>query len=381
LAMRPRILLLDEPLASLDPASAHEALQLFRQLADSGIAVMLVEHRVDDVLAINPDTVVYMDDGEIKYNGAPDGMMASADYHKIKLPADVIMERAKADPAPVFESAVGTLERGTAGETLLSFQDVEFRYDRDLPTVLHGVSFDVNKGDIVAILGPNGAGKTTMVKHALGLLKPTEGKVLLDGKETKDLSVAQAAHTIGYVFQDPGQMLFAPSVEEELAFGPKNLRIEPEQIDEYVDWALKTVNIAELRKDPPLALSHGQQKRVSIAAILSMRSRILVMDEPTSGQDYWNYRAFMDGILQMPGFDSVIFITHDLDLALTYATHVLLLSGGTVAAFGPTHEVLQDKERLVQCRVLPTTLLNLNLKHLPQTGRFMRAEQLAHLVN
>lgn len=377
LAMRPRILLLDEPLASLDPATAHESLRIFRDLADRGIAVMLVEHRVDDALAINPDSVVYFEDGKVVYSGDAAGLMDSADYTRIKLPAPVIMQRAKAATPTMFESAVGKLD---SAETLIEFNNVNFRYSPDSRQILHDVSFQVRRGEVIALLGPNGAGKTTFVKQMLGLLKPTSGNVLLDGVDTKSLSIAQAAKTVGYVFQNPSQMLFAPSVEEELTFGPKNIGQNKSDIASNIDWSLQTVNMTEYRDSPPLALSYGQQKRVSIAAILAMRSRILVMDEPTAGQDYWNYRAFMDGILAMPGFESVIFITHDLDLALTYATHILLLSNGTVVANGETHEVLQDEALLRSCRVLPTSLLQLNIKHLAKTGRFMRAEELTHVV-
>lgn len=380
LAMQPRILLLDEPLASLDPASAHQSLRVFRELADSGIAVMLVEHRVDDALAINPDTVVYMENGRIAYSGSSDGLMKTADFHRVKLPAKVVMERAKAEPPPVFKSAVGTIGDGKIGDELVRFQNVSFRYASDLPIIFHDINFSVHKGDVIAVLGPNGAGKTTLVKQVLGLLKPTEGEVLLEGKNSKDSTVATAAKTVGYVFQNPSQMLFAPSVEEELAYGPKNLRHDKETIAKNIDWALNTINMPEYRDSPPLALSYGQQKRVSIASILAMRSRILMMDEPTAGQDYWNYRSFMDGILQMPGFDAVLFITHDLDLALTYATRVLLLSNGRLAANGPTEEVLQDTALLESCRVLPTSLLKLNIEHLAKSGRFMRAEALAHII-
>ncbi len=265
-------------------------------------------------------------------------------------------------------------------DPLLLFEEVRFRYDRDLPEVLHGVDFAVRKGDILAILGPNGAGKTTLVKHALGLLKPTEGRVMLEGQDTRHISVAKAARTVGYVFQSPSQMLFAPTVQEELAFGPKNLGTPHGQLDADVNWALGVVNMREYRDSPPLALSFGQQKRISIAAVLAMRSRILMMDEPTAGQDYWNYMAFMDAILQMPGFDAIVFITHDLDLAVTYANRVALVNGGRIAAVGPPEEVLRDYDLLRNCRVVPTSLLDLNLKHLPATGRFMRAELLAHVV-
>jgi energy-coupling factor transport system ATP-binding protein len=194
------------------------------------------------------------------------------------------------------------------------------------------------------------------------------------------MTVAQAAHTIGYVFQSPTQMLFAPTVEEELAFGPRNLRFSPELIQENVEWAIHTVHMEPELKTPPLALSFGQQKRVSIAAILAMRSRILMMDEPTAGQDYWNYKAFMDAILQMPGFDAILFITHDVDLAVIYANRILLLHDGTLVGDGPPEEVLEDEALLRSCRVLPTSLLRLNLQYLPQTGRFLRAEALAHAV-
>jgi energy-coupling factor transporter ATP-binding protein EcfA2 len=232
---------------------------------------------------------------------------------------------------------------------------------------------------VIAVLGHNGSGKTTMVKHALGLLKPTKGRVLLEEQDTRKMTVAQAAHTIGYVFQSPSQMLFAPTVDEELSFGPKNLGFPVNTIIQNVDWAIETVNLKSEMNMPPLALSFGQQKRISIAAILAMRSRILMMDEPTAGQDYWNYRAFMDAILQMPGFDTVIFITHDVDLAVIYANRILLVYHGEIVADGKPQEVLKDEKLLHSCRILPTSLLKLNLEYLPRTGRFFRAETLAHV--
>ena len=378
MAMRPQILILDEPLASLDSASSYEALLLFRKLADEGISVMLVEHRIDEVLAIKPDTVLYLEEGEEAYLGNVAGLMKTADYSKVKLPAEIVMDRARNDPRPVFNPVIGLTGPGEIGDELLSMENISFRYDEKLPFVLKDINLSINKGDTIAVLGPNGVGKTTLVKHALGLLKPTEGRVLLEGLDTREATIAGSAKTIGYVFQDPGQMLFAPTVEDELAFGPENLGQSEPVIKENVKWAIQTVNMEEYRDSPSLALSHGQQKRVSIAAVLAMRSRILVMDEPTAGQDYWNYRTFMDSILQMPGFDALIFITHDLDLAITYAKRVLLLSEGTIVSDGPVEQVLKDTELLRRCRILPTTLLDINIQFLSDTGRFMRAEELAH---
>lgn len=378
LVMRPRILLLDEPLANLDPASAQEALALFRRLADDGIAILIVEHRVEDVLAVQPHRVLYLEEGQTKYYGDPQGLMEVVDYRQVKLPAEIILERARRDPPP---APLTPALPPPSPEPLVIFDHVSFHYRPEEPPVLEDISCEIRRGDIIAILGHNGAGKTTLVKHALGLLKPTHGHVYLAGKDTRQLSVAEAAHHIGYVFQSPTQMLFAPTVAEELAFGPRNLGHPKEQIERDVRWAIQTVHLEEELHTPPLALSFGQQKRVSIAAVLAMRSRLLMLDEPTAGQDYWNYRAFMDAILQTPGFEAILFITHDVDLAVMYANRVMLLYNGRLVADGAPPEVLRDEQRLSQCRLVPTSLLRLNLKYVPSGGVFLRAEALAHHVS
>jgi energy-coupling factor transport system ATP-binding protein len=373
--MRPSILLLDEPLASLDPASAPEALALFRRLADEGVSIILVEHRVEDALSIHPDRVFFMQEGQAAYYGPPDGLAEMVDYREVKLPASIVIRHAANNPPPTFEPAIQPNGRAP----LVTFENVSFAYDGDGPTVIRDVNLTIRQGDVIALLGPNGAGKTTLVKHAIGLLKPRQGSVLVEGGDTKKTSVAQIAHTLGYVFQSPSHMLFAPTVREELAFGPRNLGYSQETIAAGVSEAIETVNLKGLEEYPPLALSFGQQKRVSIAAILAMHSKILVMDEPTAGQDYWNYMAFMDSILQMPGFEAILFITHDLDLAICYASRVILMHEGQIAGDGPPAEVLADQELLRRCRIVPTSLLQVNLEYLPHTGRFMRAEALAHV--
>ncbi len=379
LAMRPSILLLDEPLASLDPASAQDSLDMVRKLADNGMTVLLVEHRVEDVLRIRPDRVMFMTEGQIRYLGEVAGLSKVVNYHEVKLPAADIVERARHDPPPPEITVMpGVAANPARNDSLVEFQDVAFGYEADAE-VLHGINLEINRGDVIAVLGPNGAGKTTFVKHAIGLLKPKSGHVLVNGRDTKEASVAQIAGTLGYVFQSPSHMLFAPTVREELAFGPTNLKHPKDQIEEEVKEALRIVNLVEREEDPPLALSFGQQKRVSIAAILAMRSRILVMDEPTAGQDYQNYMNFMDAILQMPGFEAILFITHDVDLAVIYANRVLLIADGRLIADGTPPDVLRDFERLETCRLVPSSLLALNVKRFPQTGRFMRAEALAHI--
>jgi energy-coupling factor transport system ATP-binding protein len=380
LAMNPSILLLDEPLASLDPASAYETLDMVRRLANEGMTVLMIEHRVEDVLRIRPERVMFMSDGEIRYLGSLDGLGAAVNYREVKLKASIIMQLAKADPPPVEINILpGVADSEDGLEPIVKFENVAFGYDER--EVLHGINLEINRGDVIAVLGPNGAGKTTFVKHAIGLLKPKSGRVLVQGRDTKEASVAQIASTIGYVFQSPSHMLFAPTVREELAFGPKNLRHPKSEIEKEVVEALRIVNLEDKIDDPPLAMSFGQQKRVSIAAILAMRSRILVMDEPTAGQDYQNYMNFMDAILQLPGFEAILFITHDVDLAVIYANRVLLFADGTLVADGSPHDVLGDARRLEDCRLVPSSLLAENLKAWPQTKHFLRAEALAHIYS
>jgi len=379
LAMRPSILLLDEPLASLDPASAQETLDAVRALADQGLTVLLVEHRVEDVLRIKPERVMFLSEGEIRYLGEAEGLSKVVNYHEVKLPAQQIVERARQDPPPAeIKVLPGVSSVGDEKEALVKFQDVVFGYDADVE-ILHGLNLEINRGDVIAVLGPNGAGKTTFVKHAIGLLKPKSGSVLVNGRDTREASVAEIANMLGYVFQSPSHMLFAPTVREELAFGPQNLKHPKGQIETEVKEALKIVNLSEKIDDPPLALSFGQQKRVSIAAILAMHSKILVMDEPTAGQDYQNYMNFMDSILQLPGFEAILFITHDVDLAAIYANRVLMVNDGRLVADGTPQDVLRDFDRLKANRLVPTSLLALNLERLSTTGRFMRAEALAHI--
>jgi energy-coupling factor transport system ATP-binding protein len=378
LAMRPSLLVLDEPLASLDPASGQEALSLIRRLVDEGMAVLMIEHRVEDILRIFPDRVLFMVDGGTRYLGPVEGLEQAVDYREVKLPAAMIIARAAGDPPPEpVESPLRHLPPRQR-QSLVQFEDVSFGYPNG-PQVLHDVKLQIRRGDVIAVLGPNGAGKTTLVKHAIGLLKPSEGRVLVGERDTRDLSVAQIASSLGYVFQSPSHMLFAPTVREELAFGPTNLGHLPEAIEKEVREALEIVHLTGLEEDSPLALSFGQQKRVSIAAILAMRSRILVMDEPTAGQDYRNYMSFMDSIIQLPNFEAILFITHDVDLAVVYANRVLLMADGAVVADGQPEQILSDTGLLTRCRLVPTSLLYANLQRLERTGRFLRAEALAHV--
>ncbi len=375
LVMEPDILVLDEPLANLDPASVEEALRLIRHLVDAGKTVLLIEHRVEDVLSIHPDKALFLERGEQVYFGDVPGFLEVVNPLDVKLPADVAVRRLRTmdvPPPPPRRTP------DPSADPLVVMENVSFGYVPERE-VLHHINLTIQPGDVIAILGPNGAGKTTLVRHLIGLEKPTRGHVWIEGKDTRELSVAQIAHTVGFVFQNPSHMLFAPTVREELAFGPRNLGFDEERIERNVERSLQIMDLTEYADSSPLALSYGQQRRVGIGAILAMESKILIMDEPTAGQDYRHYTQFMDAIVQLP-FQAILFITHDLDLAVRYANRVILLSEGRIVADGPPEEVLADEERLRACRLRPTSLLRMNLAHLHRWGRFVPLEMLAQHV-
>ncbi len=401
LAMRPRALLLDEPLASLDPASGHEALRMIRSLADDGIAVVVIEHRVEDVLAFAPEHCIYMAQGAVAYDGDATGLMRAVDWREVKLPAPVVIARVRAAArrdtvahatATPTTTTPSLLRRPvlapppSTASPLVELQKVHFRYG-DGPAVLRDVSLAIHAGDHVAVMGPNGAGKSTLTKHFIGLNRPTRGRVLVNGRDASSMTIAEMARTVGYVFQSPSHMLFAPTVSEELSFGPRNLGVDPATITLRVADALESVGLSEHINTPPLSMSFGQQKRISIASVLTMNPRLLVMDEPTAGQDYASYTRLLDDITgrgadaesrgDRPAFEALVFVTHDLDLAITYANRIVLVAEGQIVADGRPEEVLTDVALLERCRLRSTSLLQANVQALSQTGRFLPASALA----
>jgi energy-coupling factor transporter ATP-binding protein EcfA2 len=370
LAMDPRILLLDEPLASLDPASAREALQLFRTLADEGRVVLLVEHRVEDALTARPARTLFLRDGRQVFLGPTVEFLALADPREVKLPAEITL--AQLDVTPLGSA----LSRTALGDPLLEFDNIRFGYG-DGPEILRGVSLTLREGEVLAIMGPNGAGKSTLLRHGIGLLRPWSGQVRVAGKDARASTVAQLARTVGYVFQSPSHMLFAPTVRAELTFGPRNLGQDLGAAEAAMPAALEQVGLAGFEDRAPLSLSFGQQKRLGIAAVLSMHPRVLVLDEPTAGQDHGSTQALMRTIGALEGLAATVLITHDVDLAVSYATRVVLMRDGRIEADGPPEQILADGALLERCRVVPTSLLELNLRLLPRTGRFLPIEQLA----
>jgi energy-coupling factor transport system ATP-binding protein len=383
LMLRPRLLVLDEPLANLDPHAAARLLSQVRRLADAGTAVVIVEHRIEDAMAAAPDRVLYLEDGAVRYDGPLDGFFAVADPRAVKVPFDVWLQRARAGSADLAPE-VGPrppIDRADQQAPRLEWRGVSAGYE-DRP-VLHDVRAALGAREVVAVLGPNGSGKTTLFKTAIGLVPASAGEILVDGARTVDRSVAELATVFGYVFQNPSQMLFAPSVREELLFGPRNLGRDPARFDDLVSSALRRVRLADeegIADRPPLTLSFGQQKRLSTAVALALEPRTLVLDEPSAGQDHRNAATFMREVRQIEGLESVYFVTHDADLALANADRILLLRDGRVVADGAPLEVIADRDRWTASNLRYTSLMDANVRWRERTGRFLDGAALAALL-
>ncbi|HLI90321.1 MAG TPA: ABC transporter ATP-binding protein [Ktedonobacteraceae bacterium] len=363
LVMQPSIFLFDEPFANLDARAVDELEALIAGLRAEGRTVIIVEHRVEETLHLKPDKVLLMHEGRQVFFGDTASFLEIADPEQVKLPIESTLRRI-GDPALARNMLVRPIATGRReqsrteeNEVVLHFENVHYRYSSTGEEVLRGISCQVRRGETIALLGPNGSGKTTLVKQALGLLRPTKGAVSLYGEDTRKLSVAELAARIGYVFQSPGAMLFAPTVRKEVSFGPENLRFPAERLKIAVRQAEEALNVAQFEDRSPLSLSFGQQKRVAIASVLSMQGKILLLDEPTAGQDYRSYIAFMEYLRSLPELDALLFITHDLDLALRFTQRVLLLKDGNLVADGAPLEVLADPALLEACNLRPTSLL------------------------
>ena len=221
-------------------------------------------------------------------------------------------------------------------------EDVHFSYPNKVEA-LKGVSLTIKDGEFVAIMGQNGAGKSTLVKHFNGLLKPTIGTVRVDGVETNKTSVATLARNVGFVFQNPDHQLFSETVEDEIAFALKNFGFEPEVIEKRVTWALNLLALTQYRKTSPFLLSGGERKRVALASVLAWDPQMLILDEPTIGQDHEQKEKLRQFIMQMQTQKkTVVIVTHDVEFVAECNPRVVLMKEGKIVADGVGKEILTD---------------------------------------
>lgn len=326
LAVRPQAVLLDEPLAALDPPSARAALDLFARLAASGNIVVLIEHRVRDVLRAAPAQCVALADGAIAFRGTA---QAYAEH---------------IGPAPEVVSLAPARASVEHATPLLSFRNVRFGYQDSGREQTRGVTTSLYPGDVVALMGPNGAGKSTWCRLAIGLNRPQSGSISIEGRDHVDMTTAEIVRTVGYVFQNPAMTLFANTLRGELLFGPRNIGLDSETALRNVQQALAIVGLADLNLEgSPFGLSYGQQKRVALAGVLAMRPRVLLMDEPTAGLDEKTAEQLMRRLFIAEGRpEAIVMVTHDLRLARRYANRVLLLNDGEIVADGAPGDILAN---------------------------------------
>ncbi len=381
LMLRPRAYVVDEPLANLDPATAADLLGLLRRLADAGHAVVIVEHRVEEALDLRPDRVLAMDDGRVTYLGPPAGFFEIADPEAVKLPFDVVLARTRANGLVTEPATIEPQPGADPGPARLGFRDVHVTLG-DL-AVLRGLSAELGSRQTVAVLGPNGSGKTTLFRTAMGLLRPSSGTVWVDMRDAATTPVAELARTIGYVFQSPSQMLFARTVREELLFGPRNLGLPLDDPDAVAMEALRRTGLADeegILDRPPMTLSFGQQKRLALAIGLALQPRSLILDEPSAGQDHRTASAFMREVAAIPGLESLYFITHDVDLALTHADRILVIRDGRIVADGPPTTVIEDADGWHASNLHRTSLMAANQAWHGDARRFLDARTLARAM-
>jgi energy-coupling factor transport system ATP-binding protein len=355
------ILLFDEPLANLDPAAGKEAIELIHRLhRETGKTVLIIEHRLEDVLHRPVDRVVLMEQGRIIADLPPAELLASdllkntgirepfyigaLRYADIELKPDMGLESVASlrfDPLTLRQwsrGLIGEVPEKT-GKTLLEARDLNYHYpdaaegqagNAAVKRTLEGISFSLARGECVSLVGRNGAGKSTLAKLIAGFIHPDSGGLFLDGKDLAAYSIKERSDHIGYVMQNPNQMISFPLIFDETALALRNRGVHENEIRDRVHEALRICGLYSFRNWPVSALSFGQKKRLTIASILVMGPSLIILDEPTAGQDYRHYSEIMEFLRKLNRDQglTLLLITHDMHLMLEYTRRALVLSEG-----------------------------------------------------
>ena len=373
------ILLFDEPLANLDPKSGQDIIELIDQIhKEERTTTLIIEHRLEDVLHRPVDRIVLINDGRILFNGSPDQLLATdlLTQNGIREPlylttlrqlgVDLAKEEQLANLANMsISKGQVQLQNELAKETpelqsLFKLEDLSFSYD-DRP-ILKSLHLDIKKGEKIAIVGKNGAGKSTLAK-ALSSFIQTEGCYLWEGQDIKGDSVAERAERVGYVLQNPNQMISTNMIFDEVALGLRLRGVDEQEIETRVYETLKICGLYEFRNWPISALSFGQKKRVTIASILVLGAEIILLDEPTAGQDQKNYTEIMEFLeeLHQKGH-TIVMITHDMQLMLDYSDRALVMVDGELIADTDPASLLSNPELLVKANLKETSIFKLAKK-------------------
>ena len=379
LAMEPEIYVLDEPTSNLDPLGSDLVFELMKKLAnDKHKTVIIVEHKLEKIIDL-VDRIVIMDKGTIAYDGTPLEVLTHYrelrdigvivpqinritswlnDNKKLALPQPINIDDAAKALKSILPQGSASLSAGSARDNfkqfrhfdtdaIISVKDLHFSYVPETE-VLHGIDLDIRKGEFLSIVGRNGSGKTTIVKHFNGLHRPTSGKVYVKGQDTYGVPVAELSKSVGYCFQNPDHQIFSSVVYDELAYGPKNLGWDEKRIDKTIKDVTGMIGIKRLLDDNPYNLSLGQRQQIAVAAILCMEPDVLIVDEPTTGQDPVQSRAMMDMMkrLNEEMGKTIVVITHDMSIAAEYSDRIVAMHAGRIIADGTPREVFAQSDIL-----------------------------------
>ncbi len=380
------VLLFDEPLANLDPATGKQTIALIDEIQKhTGCAVIIIEHRLEDVLYRPVDRVVVLGDGRIIYNGDPDtllcgsvlqdsgireplyvtalkyaGITLTPDMRPSYLPELVLNSEQKAQVKSWFDR-LPPAEQPPEQDILLHVKEIDFTYENG-HHALYDLSVLIHKGEMLSIVGTNGAGKSTFSKVVCGFEKQQSGTITLSGNDLNEYSIKERADHIGYVMQNPNQMISKTKIFDEVALGLRNRGVSEEDIRPKVEETLKVCGLYPFRNWPISALSYGQKKRVTIASILVLNPEIILLDEPTAGQDLKHYTDIMDFLseLNQQGV-TVDLITHDMHLMLEYTPRAVVFNEGRIIADKSAAEVLNDPEIVAAAHLKETSLYHLSV--------------------
>ena len=374
------ILLFDEPLANLDPKSGQETIDLIDKIhKEVGATTIIIEHRLEDVLYRPVDRILLVNDGTLLFNGIPDELLSSTLLleNGIREPLYVTVLRqlgfdtrnaqnlSQLDALDlsdlVLPDRVLKDKRDSSSDSILKVEGLSVSYG-DNPAIIEDMSFSLKKGERLAIVGKNGAGKSTLAKALCGFV-PSQGKLTYKGQDISQDSITERSERIGFVLQNPNQMISQTMIFDEVALGLRLRGIEETEVEERVHEVLKTCGLYSFRKWPISALSFGQKKRVTIASILVLKPEIIILDEPTAGQDYKTYTDIMNFLdsLQKQGH-TIVMITHDMQLMLEYSDRCLVVVEGKIIADDKPVTILNQKDLLESANLKQTSLYTLGQK-------------------
>ncbi|HPJ21284.1 MAG TPA: ABC transporter ATP-binding protein [Clostridia bacterium] len=378
------VLLFDEPLANLDPATGRQAIEIIDDIhRESGKTIIIIEHRLEDVLHRPIDRIIVLDEGRIAADMNPHELISSAILKETGIREPLYVTALKfagvkvtpeMKPGHITTLSINDDEKEAvklwyqsvepdfppiSNDNVLELEGISFSYDEGVE-VLHDVSFGIRQGEMLSLVGMNGAGKSTIAKLMCGFEKESKGRILYMGDDIADESIKERAERIGYVMQNPNQMLSQPMIFDEVALGLKLRNLPEEEIDIRVRKALEICGLLPFIKWPVSALSYGQKKRVTIAAILALDPKLIILDEPTAGQDYRHYTEIMEFLrtINHSGV-TVLMITHDMHLMLEYTARSLVVTDGRLICDQPASVVLTTQEVIESANLKETSLFTL----------------------